>query len=81
MIIDYVVETFKLTGQTWLLDTGFIFPDEQDVQTLLDAAVDNLYDGVPGDRLEAGGLIVEKTEQSYDVFVRVGNYNKETNDD
>ena len=74
MINTLVAEIFERIGHPWILDTGVIQPDEDDVEKLLDEAVVKLYDGQVGDRLEVAGLIVEKTSHGYDVFVYVGAY-------
>lgn len=74
MINSLVAEILERIGHPWMLDTGVIQPDEDDVEKLLDEAVVKLYDGAVGDRLEAGGLIIDKANKGYDVYVYVGNY-------
>lgn len=74
MINTIIADVFSRIGHTWKLDSGFIEPDEDDVEQMLDAAANRLYDGVVGDRFETGGLIIEKADQGFDVYVYVGNY-------
>ena len=74
MISEIVSEIFQRIGHQWKLDTGFTDPSEDDVEKILDTAVVKLYDGATGDRLEVGGLIIEKATRGYDVYVYVGNY-------
>lgn len=74
MIAEIVSEVFERIGHQWRLDTGYTNPSENDVEKLLDEAAVKLYDGSVGDRLEAGGLIIEKANKGHDVYVYVGNY-------
>lgn len=74
MINTIIADVLNRIGHTWKLDSGFIEPDENDVEQMLDAAAATLYDGVEGDRFEAGGLIIEKRPNGHDVYVYVGNY-------
>lgn len=74
-MIDLIKYVFEKTDNVWSVKgKGFIMPDEADIQKALDKAAAVLYDGDIGDRLEVGGLIVEKREKDFDVYVRVGNY-------
>lgn len=74
MIYELISDVLSKIGHMWKLNTGYIQPDEDDVRKLLDEAATKLYDGEPGDRLEAGGLIIEKDRDGYDVYVYVGRY-------
>ena len=76
MIASLTAEIFDRIGHFWYLDGGdtTITPSEDDVTKVLDSAAVALYDGVVGDRLEVGGLIIEKADKGHDVYVLVGNY-------
>jgi hypothetical protein len=74
MIAQLVEYVFTRIGHLWLLDTGFIHPDEDDIAKFLDSAASTLYTSDVGDRLESGGLIIEKAEHGHDVYVFVGTY-------
>jgi hypothetical protein len=74
MINTIIAEVFDKIGHVWMLDTGLLTPEEDDVQIVLDKAAELLYDEDLHSRLETGGLIIEKTESGHDVYVYVGNY-------
>lgn len=74
MIAEIVTETFQKIGHAWKVGGTLVAPTEDDVLKVLDHAVSVLYDGDIGDRLEAGGLIIEKTSNGHDIYVYIGNY-------
>lgn len=76
MISSIVSEFFDRIGHFWYVDGGTttVTPSEDDVEKVLDRAAVALYDGAVGDRLEVGGLIIEKAEHGHDVYMYVGNY-------
>lgn len=74
MIEQIVSEVFRRIGQVWKVGNAFIYPDEEDVRQVLDEGAKTLYDGAIGDRLELGGLIMEKRPKGHDVYIYIGNY-------
>lgn len=75
MIGEIASSIFKRIGHTWKSGNKFFIPTEDDVEGVLDQAAATMYDSEPGDRLEIGGLIVEKRAKGFDVYVYVGPYN------
>ena len=73
MIPDLVSEVFARIGHLWKVEGGWIIPGEEDVAEVLTEATKVLYDGDTGDRLEVGGIIIEKVSDGHDVYVFVGN--------
>lgn len=73
---DLILEIFERIGHLWHFKQGWVKPNEKDVEQMLDNAVVALYDGAIGDRFEAytTGLIIEKANSGYDVYVYVGNF-------
>lgn len=74
MIAEIVTELFHRIGQQWKIGGTLMDPSEDDVEKVLDAAAKKLYDGDVGDRLEVGGLIIEKADTGHDVYMYVGRY-------
>lgn len=74
-MIPYLVHyVFATIGKTWKIGGTHVVPEEEDIREVLDIAAAKLYDGVAGDKLEVGGLIVEKTILGYDVYAYLGSY-------
>lgn len=74
-MIPYLVHyLFSSIGKTWNIGGKHIVPEEEDVTKVLDTIASKLYDGVAGDRIEVGGLIVEKNVLGYDVYAYLGSY-------
>lgn len=64
---------FRDNDFTWTLDNGeVILPDEDDFEKFLDEAIRHLYTEDVGARLTVGHLIIEKRENTYDVFAYFG---------
>lgn len=74
-MIPYLVHyVFASIGKTWNIGGKHVVPEEEDVTKVLDIAASKLYDGGAGDKLEVGGLIVERTSLGYDVYAYLGSY-------
>ena len=74
MLEELVAEILERIGHSWKTDNGYIAPDYEDVRRVLDKAAAALYNEGVGTRFETGGIIVEKTNSGFDVFVYVGPY-------
>ena len=74
MLEEMIAEALQDTGRLWTLNTGKIVPMADDVRKVLDEAAKVLYDRDVGARFEAGGLIIEKRERHFEVFVHFGQY-------
>lgn len=74
MIADLINHIFTETGHRWRVGGSLRIPDEDNIRLALDEAARLLYTEKVGATLTVGGLIVEKRDKGYDVYVRVGNY-------
>lgn len=72
---ENIADYFELNGMQWKLKGGeLIFPTPADVTKVLDKAASVLYDGKSGDQIEVAGLLILKTEEGFDVYIRAGDY-------
>lgn len=74
MIEDLIQEIFERIGHTWLIGGRHLLPNSSDITQVLDKAAGSLYDEPEGTQFQTGGLIIEKAEDGYDVYVCVGNF-------
>lgn len=74
MIEALIAEIFKKTEHEWMIGGELRIPDEEDVTIALDQVASELHKCKVGDRLDMGGLIVDKTYTGHDVYVFVGSY-------
>lgn len=75
-IEDIISGVFDKTGRQWKVvnPEGHIDPSPADVKGVLDNAAKALYSESVGTTYNRGGLIVEKTNLGFDVYVHVGKY-------
>ena len=75
-MIDLIIDHFRNIGHLWRIADNWVRPNEKDVEKMLDRAAKELYDGAVGDRFEAHttGLIIDKAESGFDVYMYVGNF-------
>lgn len=74
MIEEVIAQTLEATGHMWRVEGEFIEPSIEDVHEVLDKAAKELYEREIGTRLEIGGIIVDKQENSHSVYVYAGEY-------
>lgn len=65
---------FHAIGHTWNIGGKHLVPTEEDVTVVLDKAAALLYDKEVGQRVEVGGLIVEKRPVGHEVYAYLGSY-------
>lgn len=70
----HIAEVLADTGRLWKLDSGFITPTEEIVERALDEAAKALYNEPVGTRLTVGGMIIERTNSGFEVYVMLGSY-------
>jgi hypothetical protein len=64
---------FMMNNLRWRIDGELVIPTEEQLQEVIDKAVERLYAEPDGAQLEVGHLIVKRRNQDlYDVFVRYG---------
>ena len=74
-MLDRIAKWLDEVGRTWRLDSQSVYtPDADDVRAALDAAAGKLYSEPVGARLTSAGLIVEKLDHGFDVYVHAGIY-------
>lgn len=75
MIESLISEIFQRIEHYWNIKGGKrVIPDDNDVERALDEAAKVLYNENIGERLEVGGLIIEKRPVGHDVYCYLGNY-------
>jgi len=72
-------ELLAEVNHTWKLSDGDALPTESDVQTILDKAKGDLYDKGDWSTLAVGGLMVVRVGNHYDVYVRIGELDDDSN--
>lgn len=73
MIYDELAEFFKDNHYVWKFDNGKRTPTADDIQEVVDLAVQKLYDEPSGSILEVGRLIIQKSDnKTYDIYVHFG---------
>ena len=74
MLLTRIKKILDDAGRRWLIGGKLQPPTEDDIERVLDSAAVKLFNGVDGDRLEAGGLIIEKKAKGHIIYVMVGSY-------
>lgn len=75
---ETVQQVFDENNHRWKIGDTYIVPSQDDIEKTLDKAVSMLYDKelYPnqdiGDRLEMGGMIIERRPVGFDVYVHIG---------
>lgn len=74
MIADLISHVLVETGRQWKIGDKMTQPTETDIVQVLDKAATYLYDEKVGSTFTVGGLLIEKTIDGYEAYVRVGSY-------
>ncbi len=80
-LVDEIYSMLITSGRKWRIGGELKAPTREDILTVLDRLSQAVYDGEVGTQAQTGGILVQRDEEHYDVYIHIGEYTHDYSND